>query len=119
MLLRSSIGRSTREDEMYRYRETQQVLYGHFNEFIKGWQELAVIFRKKGWPEPSVWAPTLGVGNDAIVEMDYGDLASFQKTNEEFQADAEAMKVYRGMAGIIVQGSNRSEIIERVTKPLA
>jgi hypothetical protein len=29
------------------------------------------------------------------------------------------MKVYRGLAGIIVQGSSRSEIIERVTKPLA
>jgi hypothetical protein len=119
MFFALSISRSTREDQMYRYRETQQVLYGHFNEFVKGWQELAVIFRKKGWPEPSIWAPTLGVGNDVIVEMDYGDLASFQKTNEAFQADAEVMKLYRGMAGLIVQGSNRSEIIERVTKPLA
>lgn len=104
---------------MYRYRETQQVIYGHFNEFIKAWQDLGAICRKKGWPEPIVWAPTLGVGNEATVEMDYVDLASFQQSYQAFQADAEAMKVYRGMAAIIVQGSNRSEMIERVTKPLA
>src|SRR3989475_12196912 len=117
MLLRSSIGRSTREDEMYRYRETQQVLYGHFNEFIKGWQELAVIFRKKGWPEPSGGAPTLGGGNDAIVEMDHGDLAAFQKNYEAFQAEAEAVEGYRGMGGSLGHGVHRSREIERVTKP--
>ena len=104
---------------MYRYREIQQVVYGHFNEFIKAWQDLAAIYRKRGWPEPTVWTPTVGVGNEAIVETDYGDLASFQKVNEAFESDAEAMKVYRGLAGIIVQGSSRSEIIVRVTKPLA
>jgi len=60
-----------------------------------------------------------GNRNEAIVETDYVDLASFQKTYQALQADAEAMKVYRGMAGIIVQGSSRSEMIERVTKPLA
>lgn len=104
---------------MYRYREIVQVVYGHYNEFIKAWQDLAAIGKKRGWPEPTVWAPTVGVGNEAIVETDYRDLASFQKAYEAFQSDTEAMKVYRGLAGIIVQGSSRSEIIERVTKPLA
>jgi len=104
---------------MYRYREIQQVVYGHYNEFLKAWQELAAIGQKRGWPEPNVWTPTVGVGNEAIVETEYRDLASFQKAYEAFQSDAEAMKVYRGLAGIIVQGSSRSEIIEQVTKPLA
>jgi len=104
---------------MYRYREIQQVVYGHFNEFIKAWHELGAICQKRGWPEPSVWTPIVGVGNETIVETEYRDLASFQKAYEAFQSDAEAMKVYRGLAGIIVQGSSRSEILEPVTKPLA
>ncbi|HEV2474941.1 MAG TPA: hypothetical protein VGX22_00270 [Candidatus Dormibacteraeota bacterium] len=104
---------------MYRYREIQQVVYGHWNDFVRAWQDLTAICKKKGWPEPSVWTPTVGAGNEAIVETDYRDLASFQAAYEAFQSDAEAMKVYRGLAGIVVQGSSRSELIERVTKPLA
>lgn len=104
---------------MYRYREIQQVVYGHYNDFVRAWQDLTAICKEKGWPEPVVWTPTVGVGNEVIVETDYRDLASFQTAYEEFQSDAEAMKVYRGLAGIIVQGSSRSELIERVSKPLA
>jgi len=36
---------------MYRYRAYQQVIYGHFNEFLKANDELNAIARKKGWPE--------------------------------------------------------------------
>ncbi len=104
---------------MYRYRFHAQVTYGHFNEYIKLWQDLNVIARKRGWREASVWAPTVGSANEVIVEMEFSDLASFQKQNEAFQADAEAMKVYRGGAGITVQGSALDELIEQVTKPLA
>lgn len=104
---------------MYRYREIQQIAYGHYNDFVRAWQDLTVICEKRGWPKPIVWTPTVGIGNEAIVETDYRDLASFQKAYEAFQSDAEAMKVYRGLAGIIVQGSSRSELNEQVTKPLA
>ena len=104
---------------MYRYREIQQVTYGHFNDFIRAWQDLTAICEKRGWPKPSVWRPTFGIGNETIVETDYRDLASFQTASKAFESDTEAMKVYRGLAGIIVQGSSRSEIIELVTKPLA
>lgn len=104
---------------MYRYRAYQQVLYGRFNEFLKAWQELAAISRQRGWPEPSVWVPTVGTGNEVVIETDFRDLAGFQRYSEAFQSDPEAMKLYRGSSAIIVQGSAHDELVEQVTKPLA
>ena len=104
---------------MYRQRSSQQIVYGHFNEFLKAMDELNAVARKKGWPESTVWTPVVGTGNDAVFETEYPDLASFERVGRAFQADAEAMKIYRGMAGIVVQGSARDEIFEQVTRPLA
>ena len=104
---------------MYRHRAYQQIVYGHFNEFLKAVEELNAVARKKGWPEQTVWTPVVGTGNAAVLEEEYADLASFERINRAFQADAEAMKIFRGTAGIIVQGSVHDEIFEQVTRPLA
>jgi hypothetical protein len=82
-------------------------------------EELNAIARKKGWPETKVWTPVVGTGNAAVLEDEYADLASFERVNRAFQADAEAMKIFRGMAGIVVQGSAHDEIFEQVSRPLA
>jgi len=104
---------------MYRHRVYQQILYGHFNEFLKAAEELNTVARKKGWPESTVWTPVVGTGNDAVLETEYADLAAFEKVGRAFQADAESMKIYRATAGIVVQGSVHDEIFEQVTRPLA
>ena len=104
---------------MYRHRVYQQVIYGHFNEFLKATEELNAIARKKGWPESTIWTPVVGTGNDVVLEEDYPDLATFEKVNRAFQADPESMKVFRGTAGIIVQGSGRDELYEETKRPLA
>ncbi len=104
---------------MYRYRAYQQVVYGHFNEFLKANDELNAIARKKGWPESTAWTPVVGTGNDVVLEAEYADLATFERLNGAFQADPESMKIYRGTAGIVVQGSVHDELFELVTRPLA
>jgi len=104
---------------MYRHRAYQEVIYGHFNEFLKAMEELNAVARKKGWPESTIWTPVVGTGNHAVLETEYADLASFERTNRAFQADAEAMKIFRGTAGLLVQGSVHDEIFEQVTRPLA
>ena len=104
---------------MYRHRAYQQIVYGHFNEFLKAVEELNAVARKKGWPESTVWTPVVGTGNATVLEEEYADLASFEKFYRAFQADTEAMKIFRGMAGIVVQGSAHDEIFEQVTRPLA
>ena len=104
---------------MYRHRAYQQVVYGRFNDFLKTVEELNAVAHKRGWPESSVWTPVVGVGNEAVIEAEHSDLASFARVNSAFQADAEAMKLFRGLAQVVVQGSARDELIEMVTKPLA
>jgi len=104
---------------MYRHRAYQQVVYGRFNDFLKIIEELNAVAHKRGWPESSVWTPVVGTGNEAVIEEEYSDLASFAKVSSAFQSDAEAMKLFRGIAPLVVQGSARDELIELVTKPLA
>ena len=104
---------------MYRHRVYQQVIYGHFNEFLKATEELNAIARKKGWPESTIWTPVVGTGNDVVLEEEYPDLATFEKVIRAFQADPESMKVFRGTAGIIVQGSGHDELYEETKRPLA
>jgi antibiotic biosynthesis monooxygenase (ABM) superfamily enzyme len=104
---------------MYRWRSYQVVHYGRFNEFLKIWEDLNALMRKRGWAQAGVWTPTVGTGNEAVVEIEFPDLATFQKQTEGFQHDAEVMKVYRGGAGLIHEGTWRDELIELVTRPLA
>ena len=104
---------------MYRHRFYQQVIYGHFNEFLKANDELNAIARKKGWPVATVWKPVVGTGNEAVLETDYADLATFERVNHAFQADPESMKIFRGTASLVVQGSVHDELYEETTRPLA
>lgn len=96
-----------------------QVLYGHFNDYLKATDELNAIARKRGWPESTVWTPVVGRGNDVVLEEEYADLATFAKVAEAFSSDAEAMKIFRNTASLVVQGSIRGELFEEVKNPLA
>jgi hypothetical protein len=104
---------------MYRYRAYQQVVYGRFNDFLKIVEGLNAVAHKRGWPESGVWAPVVGTGNEAVLEQEFSDLGSYGRVNSAFQSDAEAMKLYRGLAQVIVQGSAHDELIESITTPLA
>ena len=102
---------------MYRHRAYAQVVYGHFNDFLKATNELNAIARKRGWPESSIWSAVVGTGNEVVLEQEYADLNSFSKESDAFSADAEAMKIWRSMASLVVQGSVRDELWEDVKKP--
>ena len=104
---------------MYRHRSYAQVLYGHFNDFLKATHELNDICRQRGWPESSIWTHVIGTGNDVVLEEEYADLASFAAVAEAFQSDPEAMKIFRSSASLIVQGSMRDELFVEVKEPLA
>jgi hypothetical protein len=104
---------------MYRHRMYQQVLYGRFNDFLKGVQDLNAVSRKKAWPESTVWSPVFGTANEVVLEEQYQDLATVEKVARAFQSDPEAMKIFRGLGSLIVQGSGRDELLQEETKPLA
>jgi hypothetical protein len=51
--------------------------------------------------------------------MDFRDLAQFQRYNDGFQSDAEAMKLFRATGVMVAQGSVHDELLEQLTKPVA
>ena len=97
---------------MYRFRIYVQVRYGHFREYLAQQEALNELAKSRGWPEATYWVPTVGTGNEFIAEIDYPDLATFQRLGEEFGADAEAMNLFRSGAEHVVEGSGRSELLE-------
>jgi hypothetical protein len=97
---------------MYQQRIRQQVLYGQFREYMKIAEEVIALRRKLGLATPTLWAPTVGTANDVVWQIDYPDLATFQRENEAFYSDANAMEQWRLLWKHAVQGSTQDELLE-------
>lgn len=97
---------------MYRYRIRVQVRYGRFKEHLEVCERLNELARSRGWTESTFWVPTVGTGNEVIIETDYPDLATFQQEGDAFSSDPEAMKLLRSTSELIVEGSAQSELLE-------
>jgi hypothetical protein len=97
---------------MYRFRYGVQVRYGHFKDFLANQQQQNELARSRGWPEATHWVPTTGAVNTFIGEIEYPDLATYQRLNEAFGADAEAMTLFRAVNDHIVEGSAYTELLE-------
>ena len=97
---------------MYRSRIYQEVLYGHFREFMQVAESFQALLRERGWTDSTLWVPTVGQSNLVIWESDYPDLASFQREGDAFSSDKEAMDLLRQFAQHVVQGSVRTELLE-------
>jgi hypothetical protein len=96
---------------VYRQRIHQQVLYGQFREYMMVAEELIALRRKLGLAEATLWAPAFGTANDVLWEFDYPDLATFERENEAFYSDAEAMEQWRRLWQHAVQGSTYDELL--------
>jgi hypothetical protein len=97
---------------MVRARFIVQVRYGHFAEYLKALEQLNEIARARGWAEATFWVATAGTANELFAEVDYPDLATFEREGEAQAADAEWMKVIRSTVDFVVQGSARSEVLQ-------
>jgi hypothetical protein len=75
-------------------------------------EEVIALRRKLGLAEPSLWAPTFGTANEVVWEIEYPDLAAYQRENEAFYSDAEVMKQWRRLWQYAVQGSIQDELLE-------
>ena len=98
---------------MYRSRIYQEVIYGHFRDFMEVSGAFQALMRERGWAEGTVWTPTVGRGNLLVWEAEYPDLASFQREGDALYADKDVMDLVRQMGPHIVQGSAYSELWEQ------
>jgi hypothetical protein len=97
---------------MFQQRIRQQVLYGQFREYMKIADEVIALRRKLGLAAPTLWAPAFGTANEVVWQIEYPDLATFQRENEAFYSDADAMKQWRELWQHAVQGSTQDELLE-------
>ena len=95
---------------MIRARFIAQVRYGQFADYLKALEQLNEIAREHGWAEATFWVATAGTANEIFAEVDYPDLATFEREGNAQSADAEWMKVIRSTVDMVVQGSARSEL---------
>jgi len=101
---------------MYRQRSRQQIVYGQFREYIEIAEEVIALRRKLGLTEPRLWASTFGTANEVIWEVEYPDLASFQRENEAFYSDPDVMQQWRRLWQYVVQGSIQDELLEEAPR---
>lgn len=97
---------------MVRARFIVQVRYGHFAEYLKSMERLNEIARARGWAEATFWVATAGTANELIADVDYPDLATFDREGQEQSSDAEWMKEVRSTADMVVQGTGRTELLQ-------
>ena len=94
-----------------------QVRYGHFADYLKALDQLNEIARERGWAKATFWVATVGTANELIAEVDFPDLATFEREGEAQASDAEWMKVIRGTVDMVVQGTARSELFQTASQP--
>ena len=100
------------EGAMYRVLQRQEVRYGQFKEFVDLIAEVNALLRDRGLAQFKAWTPTVGRGNEIVLETEYPDLAAFARESETFSSDPELMKVWRTGAELVVQGSLVTEMLE-------
>jgi hypothetical protein len=97
---------------MVRARFIVQVRYGQFAEYLKASEQLNEIARGRGWAEATFLVAMAGTANELIGEVEYPDLATYEREGEAQAADAEWMKVIRSTVDMVVQGTGRSELLQ-------
>lgn len=97
---------------MFRHRLHVHIHYGHFNDYLALAEQLNELARSRGWAESTFWAATVGTANELVIETDYPDLATFQRDNDAFSSDPEAMKLVRSGIEHVVEGSVYDELFE-------
>lgn len=99
---------------MYIVRDICVVQYGKFREFAELAQQLIAVCEAKGWAKPRLLVPTVGLNNEAVYEVEYPDLATFEAENRAQLTDPDFMGPFRASAEYIYPQTSRMEIYEDV-----
>jgi hypothetical protein len=96
---------------MYRYIMREQVIYGHFRDYLAIAQEALAYSKTNGWADCTLYSPLTGTGNEMVFHWDYPSLAEFERAMKAEMGDAGFTEIFRRLAAHVVQGSSRSEIL--------
>jgi hypothetical protein len=101
---------------MYRLIMREQVIYGHFRDYLEINNQMQAYAQSKGWAPWTLMAPTVGTMNEVVMESDYAKLDDFERESDQVQTDADFMKLVRAAGEHLVQGSGRTELLQTITE---
>jgi hypothetical protein len=83
-----------------------------WNEAIDAMAEINKVVERLGHPTATIWTDTVGVFNQLIAEIDYVDLASYEKATKAFYAEPDIHKQMQRLNHAAVQGKGYTELLE-------
>lgn len=81
-----------------------------WNECLNLIQEIDEIQAAAGRPTSTVWTQVAGPFNEIIAEIDYADLATYEKVTQDTMNDPQITKLLGRFSGITVEGKGYNEL---------
>ncbi len=104
---------------MYRVRYHQKLRSAEkWNDYLRLSEELNELARSRGWREASIWTQAVGRFNEVVAEIEYPDLATFERESRALFADEDAADLLLRFGELVDQGWGYSELWEQAS-PIA
>lgn len=78
---------------MYRVRSVMRVTTEGWNGALENVARINEVAEQRGWRQASVWTQTFGPFNELVLEVEYPDLATYERETAAFYADEEVMRL--------------------------
>lgn len=78
---------------MYRVRSLTKVTGDGWIGTLENIERLNQLAEQRGWQQATVWTQSFGPFNEIVMELDYPDLATYERETAAFYADEEAMRL--------------------------
>ena len=78
---------------MYRVRNVLKVTPEGWNGTIETVSRINELGKQRGWQQATVWTQTVGPFGELSIEIEYPDLATYERETAAYFADEEVMKL--------------------------
>lgn len=86
-----------------------------WNEVIRLGDEINKLSAARGWTGATVWMTTVGSMSEIVAELDFPDLATFQREGEESFKDPELVELWRALDSVEMERAGYTELLETAT----
>lgn len=84
-----------------------------WNDVIALHQEANALARSKGWTEGTLWTQTFGPFGELVIEIDYDDLATYEREQKAMFADPEVAKLFERISELVDPAFGGNELWQR------
>lgn len=82
-----------------------------WNRVLEVFDEANRLSAERGWPEGRPWAQLAGSLNEIVVDIDYVDLAEYERIQQELQADTNWTTVMKPVNDAMILERSYSELL--------